>query len=204
MKKRDLKPMVNLLFEVGILAKSPRTGFHFLGSGQQSIAEHTNRVCYVGFVLAMLDGEADAGKVMQMCLLHDLAEARTGDLNYVHQKYVEADEEKAIKELLDTLDFGGDIMKVLKEYKDRKSQEAILAKDADNIEWLLSLKEQVDIGNTRAATWLPSALKRLKTPVAQALAEKIMETKSDEWWFGDQNDSWWVDRKGNDPNGKRW
>jgi putative hydrolases of HD superfamily len=204
MKKHDLKPVVNLLFEVGMLAKSPRTGFHFLGSGQQSIAEHTNRVAYIGFVLAILDGKVDSGKVLKMCLLHDLAEARTGDLNYVHQKYVEADEEKAIKELVDTLEFGDEFMAILLEYKERKTPESILAKDADNIEWVMSLKEQVDIGNTRAASWLPSAVQRLKTPVGQALADKIIETKSDEWWFGNPADNWWVDRTGNDPKGKRW
>jgi putative hydrolase of HD superfamily len=202
-KADNLNSVVNLLFEVGIMAKSPRTGFHFLGSGEQSIAEHTNRTCYVGLVLALLDNTVDVGKVVKMCLLHDLAEARTGDLNYVHQKYVEADEEKAIKELTKTLSFGDQLLEILEEYKERKSKEALLAKDADIIEWILALKEQVDIGNSRAETWLPSALKRLKTPVGKRLAKKIMSTKSDEWWFGDKNDEWWVSRKGADQS-KRW
>lgn len=196
MQNDKMKAVVNLLFEVGMLAKSPRTGFHFLGSGSQSIAEHTNRAVYVGFVLAMLEGDVDVGKVMKMCLLHDLAEARTGDLNYVHQKYVEADEYKAMAELAETLEFGDDILETLGEYKQRQSKEAILAKDADNLEWILALKEQLDIGNSRAATWLPSAVKRLKTPVAQALGDKILSTQSDEWWFGDKDDDWWVNRKG--------
>ncbi len=185
-----------MLFEVGMLAKSPRTGFHFLGSGSQSIAEHTNRTTYVGLVLALMEPGVDVSKVLQMCLLHDLAEARTGDLNYVHQKYVEADEAKAMKELADTLEFGDKFMGILAEYKERKTKESILAKDADNLEWILSLKEQLDIGNTRAATWLPSAVKRLKTPVASALANKILSTQSDEWWFNDKDDAWWVSREG--------
>lgn len=192
----NLKSVANLLFEVGMLAKSPRTGFHFLGSGDQSIAEHTNRTVYIGLVLGLLERDVDAGKIMKMCLLHDLAEARTGDLNYVHQKYVEADEEKAIKELIETLEFGDILMEILEEYKERKSKESLLAKDADIIEWIMSLKEQVDIGNVRAETWLPSAMKRLQTPVGQRLANQILSTKSDEWWFGDKDNDWWVSRAG--------
>ncbi|HSH31194.1 MAG TPA: HD domain-containing protein [Candidatus Saccharimonadales bacterium] len=189
-------PIVNLLFEVGMLAKTPRSFSGFLGSGQQSVAEHTNRVIYIGFVLAMMESDVDVGKIMKMCLFHDLAEARTGDLNYVNQKYVESDEEKVIQELAATLPFGDEILAVLDEYKQRQTKEAILAKDADNIEFILSLKEQLDTGNTRAATWIPSAQKRLKSPVGQFLAEKIIETQSDEWWFSDKDDTWWVSRDG--------
>lgn len=191
---KDRKAVVNFLFEVGILSKTPRSGFHFLGSGQQSVSEHANRTVYIGFVLSKLEGKVDASKVMQMCLFHDLAEARTSDLNYVHQKYTISDEHKAIEDLIITLPFGDEMHKILKEYKERKSKESILAKDADNIEWLLSLKEQVDIGNKRAETWIPSTVKRLKTKVAKDLAKAIVGINSDDWWFSQKEDDWWVNR----------
>lgn len=191
---KDKKAIVNFLFEVGILSKTPRSGFHFLGSGQQSVSEHTSRTAYIGFVLSTLDGKVDMPKVLQMCLFHDLAEARTSDLNYVHQKYTVSDEHKAIEDLIKTLSFGDEIHQILKEYKDRKSKESILAKDADNIEWLLSLKEQVDIGNKRAETWIPSTVKRLKTKVAKDLAKSIVSINSDDWWFSQKEDDWWVNR----------
>jgi putative hydrolases of HD superfamily len=187
------KAIINFLFEVGILAKTPRSGFHFLGSGQQSVAEHVHRVVYVGWVLAMLEG-ADQAKVMKMCLLHDLAEARTSDLNYVHQKYAHSDEEAAIRDLASTLVFGDEMLEILGELKERKTKEALITKDADQLEWLLSLKEQVDIGNSRAATWIPSAVKRLKTENAQAMAEQLLQTDSDAWWFTDKESDWWVNR----------
>jgi putative hydrolases of HD superfamily len=57
-----------------------------------------------------------------------------------------------------------------------------------------SLKEQVDTGNSRAETWLPSAMKRLKTEEAKQLAEVIVKTKSDNWWFNDKESQWWVSR----------
>ena len=191
---KDNKAIVNFLFEVGILAKTPRTGFHFLGSGEQSVAEHVHRTTYVGYVLATLEGNVDVAKVMKMCLFHDLAEARTSDLNYVHQKYTESDEHKAIADLAKTLGFGNDILNLLREMKDKKTKEAVIAKDADQIEWLLSLKEETDTGNSRASTWIPSAVKRLKTDSAKQLAEVIVNTSSDDWWFGDKEDRWWVER----------
>lgn len=187
--------IVDFLFETGILSKTPRSGFHFLGSGQQSVAEHINRVVFIGYALASLEPGVNVEKVLKMCLLHDLAEGRVSDLNYVHQKYTERHEAKAIADLTESLPFGQDMRATLKEYEERQTTEAILAKDADNLEWILALKEQLDIGNARAGSWIPSAVKRLKTAPAQQLAEHIINTNSDHWWFADQSDDWWVNRK---------
>ena len=192
--KKDLKSIVDFLFEVGILSKTPRSGFHFLGSGQQSVAEHVHRTLYAAFVLSSMEKDVDTEKVLKMALFHDLAEARTSDLNYVHQKYAQTHEQKAIEDLAETVDFGSDILEVLKEYRGRKTKEALIAKDADQIEWILSLKEQVDTGNSRAKTWLPPAVKRLTTGTAKKLAEKIIKTNSDDWWYSDKESSWWINR----------
>jgi putative hydrolase of HD superfamily len=69
-------------------------------------------------------------------------------------------------------------------------------KDADNLEWILSLKEEVDTGNTRALKWITSAVKRLKTPHAQKIAKEIMKTDSNDWWFDEesQKSKWWINR----------
>lgn len=203
-KHLALKQIVDFIFEAGMLAKTPRSGFHFLGSGHQSIAEHISRVMYVGFSLCQISQQpVDVGKVLQMCLFHDFAEARTSDLNYVHQKYVYADEEKAVRDLVKTLPFGRAIWKILDEYRVRKTRESWLAKDADQLEWILSLKEEWDIGNKRAKTWIPSAIKRLKTSEAKALAKIAISTNSDNWWFANKNDNWWVNRN-NKTKGKRF
>lgn len=194
MEINKLNKIVDFLFEVGMLAKTPRSGFFFLGSGEQSVAEHTNRVVYIGFILAEMAGNVDANKIMQMCLFHDLAEARTSDLNYVHQKYATTDESAVIKEHAEQMPFGFKIKKVLEEYEERSTKEAILAKDADQIEFLMSLKEQEDIGNKRATFWIASTIKRMKSEEAKQLSEIIIKTDSDGWWFGDKEDNWWVNR----------
>jgi putative hydrolase of HD superfamily len=191
---KELDKVTDFLFEVGMLAKTPRSGFFFLGSGQQSVAEHLNRVVYIGYVLCKMVEGADSSKVMQMCLFHDLAEARTSDLNYVHQKYAKADEAKALADIAQNLPFGKEVQGLVEERNIGESMEAKLAKDADRLEWLLSLKEQVDIGNARAKAWLDSAFKRIETEEAKRLAENILSIDSDHWWFGDKNDRWWVTR----------
>ncbi len=192
--KKNIEPIVDFLFEVGILAQTPRSGFHFLGSGKQSVAEHIHRTIYVGYVLANIEENVDMAKVLTMCLFHDLAEARTSDLNYVHQKYAVVDEKKAVSDLANTLEFGSSIQNILGEYEKRESRESLIAKDADTLEWILSLKEQQDTGNTRAATWIPSAVARLKTESAKQLATQIKKTDSDHWWFANKEDQWWVSR----------
>ncbi|MEK7556392.1 MAG: HD domain-containing protein [Patescibacteria group bacterium] len=192
--KKPLGPVADFLFEVGMLAKTPRSGFYFLGSGKQSVAEHIARTVYVGYVLVTLEGNVDMEKVLKMCLFHDLGEARTSDLNYVHQKYAAANEEKAIQDLAKTVSFGGDIAKLAHEFNSRATREAQVAKDADQLELILSLKEQLDIGNERAKTWIPLAVKRLSTASAKKLAQEIVKTDSDHWWFANKNDTWWVNR----------
>jgi len=191
--------IVDFLFEVGILSKTPRSGFHFLGSGQQSVAEHNNRVVFIGYTLATLTEGVDVSRVMKMCLFHDLPEGRTSDLNYVHQKYAEVRDDEALRDLTKDLPFGDEMYELYEEYEKRESLESKLAKDADQLEWILSLKEQADTGNARANTWLPPGVKRLLTPIAQQLATKILLTNSDDWWFSNKQDSWWVNRNKNQP-----
>ena len=190
----DLKSVVNFLFETGMMAKTPRSGFHFLGSGRQSVAEHNNRVVFIGYVLSALEKNCASAKTMKLCLFHDLAETRTTDLNYVHQKYARTDEEKATDNLAPTLEFGGELKDLIREYNEKKTPESIIAHDADQLEFLLSLKEQIDIGNKRAETWIGAVVKRLKTASAVRLADEALKTNSDEWWFGNKDDQWWVDR----------
>lgn len=186
-----MKSVVNFLFEIGMLKKTPRSGFQFLGSGQESVAEHTFRVAAIGFVLARLDKQADAFRVMQMCLFHDLSESRTGDLNYVNKRYVDVKEDQAVMDLARTLPFGEELQALLEEFRSGTSREAQLARDADQLDLILVLKEHQDLGNRYAKDWIRFALQRLKTALAQELAVQILETDSTAWWF-EGRDHWWT------------
>jgi putative hydrolase of HD superfamily len=190
-ERKKMKNLANFLFEVGMLKRTPRTGFQFLGSGSESVAEHLYRSAIIGFTLAKLDGQVDTEKVLKLCLFHDIPEARTGDMNYVNKKYVRVDEKKAVEDLAATLPFGKEYREIVEEFSKVSSREALIAHDADQLEMILALKEYRDLGNSYADEWFPFALRRLRTTVAKELAETIWVTDSSRWWFDDDNE-WWV------------
>ena len=186
-----MQGIVNFLFEVGMLKKTPRTGYQFLGSGSESVAEHILRTIFIGYTLCKLETDVDELKVLKICLVHDLPEARTGDMNYVSKKYVTVHEEKAIRDLTETLFFGDDIKSAIDEFNERKTKESLLAHDADQLALILQLKEYGDLGNRYSKEWIEFAVKRLCTENAKKIAHSILGTDSSEWWFRDKSD-WWV------------
>jgi putative hydrolases of HD superfamily len=191
MVMEQMSGIADFLFEVGMLKKTPRSGFQFLGSGCESVAEHVLRTLFIGYVLCKMDSEVDELKVLRLCLMHDLPEARTGDMNYVNKKYVTVDEKKAIRELAEPLFFGKEIEEVLDEFNQKKTKESLLARDADQLSLILQLKECGDLGNKYSREWIRFAVLRLATENARKLAADILDTDSSNWWFKDKSD-WWV------------
>jgi putative hydrolase of HD superfamily len=186
-----MKNFANFLFEGGMLKRTPRSGFQFLGTGAESVAEHIFRTSYIGYALGKQAKNVNVDRLIKMCLFHDLPEARTGDLNYVNKKYVDAHEMKAVEDLARTLPFGSEIQELILEFIEGKTEEAKLARDADQLEMILALKEYKDVGNSYADEWLEFSIKRLKTDTARELAKVIIETDSSLWWFSDKGD-WWI------------
>ncbi|MBA2368433.1 MAG: HD domain-containing protein [Candidatus Protochlamydia sp.] len=189
-----MNEIVNLLNEIGMLAHIPRSGLGFLGSGKQSVAEHSYRVALIAYALARLSKDSiDLNKLVMICLLHDLPEARIGDLNYVQKKYVEPMLEKALQDLSDGSFLGPEIVGWIEEYENGTSLESKIAHDADQLELILLLKREHELGNIKAADWYQKARQRLTTPMGVELAESIIQTSSDSWWIGNPDDPHWID-----------
>ena len=186
-----MKRLADFFFEAGMLKRTPRTGWQFLGSGSESVAEHAFRSAVVAYALARLEPEADAAKVVEMALFHDLPEARTGDLNYMNQKYVKADEARATADMTAGLPFGEELGGLLAEFRAQETLEARIVKDADHLEMILQLKEHLDVGNKNAAEWIPISLARIKTENARKIAEAVIAGDSSAWWF-DKDSDWWI------------
>ncbi len=163
------------------------------------MAEHSFRTACITYVLGSMEEKLsgqkiDKDRLLKMGLFHDFLEARTGDLNYVNKKYVKVDEVRARTELASGIPFGPEIEALLIEFHEGKTREALLARDADQLEFILALKECKDTGSKYADEWLGFALKRLRTEPAKKLAAKVLETDSSLWWFSDKSD-WWVKGK---------
>jgi putative hydrolase of HD superfamily len=186
-----MENIANFLFETGMLSKTPRSGYQFLGSGKESVAEHILRTVFVGYTLCKTDASLNELSVLKMCIFHDLPEARTGDMNYVNKKYVDVDEGKAVRELTEDLPFGSYIKASIDEFNRKETKEALIARDADQIALILQLKEYGDLGNKYAADWINFAMQRLSTKAGKKLAQRVIKTDSSNWWFKDKSD-WWV------------
>jgi 5'-deoxynucleotidase YfbR-like HD superfamily hydrolase len=193
-KKNIYDQIANFVYETGIHSKTPRSGFWFLGSGSQSVAEHLFHTAMITYALVHLEPKVDKNKVVLMALFHDIGEGRTSDHNYIHQRYGRLAEGQAVEDMSKSIPFGKEILELFNEEQSKKTLEARLVKDADTLEWIVTLRGEEVKGNTKAIKWINIAMKRLKTDSAKKLGKVLLKTNPDSWWF-DAKDAWFVDRK---------
>jgi putative hydrolase of HD superfamily len=192
--------IVNFIYETNIHSKTPRSGFWPLGSGSQSVAEHLFHTAMIAYALSYLEPKADKNKLVLMALFHDIGEGRTSDLNYIHQRYGRLAEAEAVNDISKSVPFGPEILELYKEGHKRETLEARLVKEADNLEWIVTLREEEVKGNIKAKEWITHAVKRLQTIQGKKIGKLLVNTDPDAWWFN-VNDDWFVDRKEKD---KKW
>ena len=177
--------IVSFIFEAGLLNRFKRSGFDFLGTGNQNISSHSFRTALISYILAERLN-ADSGKAVLLSLFHDIPETRTGDINYFQKKYVEKNE---MKEMKAVENIAGNIKELsslpafISEFNNGSSIEAKIARDADVLELIFTLKEELDKGNKQAEIWVKDALKRLKLSDSIKIAETALSVKSYDWWM---------------------
>lgn len=192
--------IADFVYETSIHSKTPRSGLWFLGSGEQSVAEHLFHTAMIAYALAHLEPKADRSKVVLMALIHDIGEGRTSDHNYVHQRYGRLAEANAVEDIAASVPFGAEIAALFKEEQSKETLEARIVKDADQLEWISSLRSEEIKGNLKARSWIKVAVKRLKTATGRKLGRTLLKVHPDAWWF-DVKDTWFVDRE---PKQKAW
>ncbi len=193
--ERD-RSIVNFLFEVGTMRHLPRMHRQVLLNEDMTdtIASHSYRVAIIAWFLAKIEG-ADPYKCMAMGNFHDIAEARTGDHNWIHKKYIKIFEDEVLRDQLGALPFP-DTLELMAEYEMRETKEAIVTKQADILDQILLLREYEWQGNKEAMIWLHgkeslngdesnkshAQLKKLTLPSAIELGKMIYEVSPSEWW----------------------
>jgi putative hydrolase of HD superfamily len=194
--QKEEQKIVDFFFEVGTMRKLARMHRQTLLTDDLSdnIASHSYRAAIIGWHLAKMEG-IDPYKTVMMCLFHDVAEARTGDHNWVHKKYVKLFEDEILADQLGTLPYG-DLHDFVTEYDQRESKEAVIAKDADLLDQILLLREYEWQGNKEAAIWLKgkegSTTKtndqgaNLRSESAKKIAKEAFSRDPSAWW----NDIW--------------
>lgn len=189
-KNPEQEKIVNFLYEVGTMRKLMRIHRQTLLTDDMSdsIASHSYRVAIISWFLAK-EEKADPYKTVMMSLLHDMAEIRSNDHNWIHKKYIKVFEDEINEEQLGTLPYP-DLMNFVGEYEKRESKESILAKDADLLDQILLLREYEWVGNKEAHIWLygkgkdkqNAQLSKLKTETAKRLGESMYDINPSDWW----------------------
>ncbi len=136
--------LLKLFHNIGKLKTTVRAGWLRCGvPDPESVAEHAFRAAF----MAMIYGEIlklDTCKLLKMALLHDLAEAKIGDITPHDGLTIEEKrslEEAAVKELLNKIPNGAEYIALWLEYDQQKSTEAKVLKNLDKLEMALQACE---------------------------------------------------------------
>ena len=185
----NLKNIVNFIFEINQLKRQRHSGFQLAGvNDPDSVAEHVMRAAQIGYILAVMEGDANPEKVASMIMIHDNGEARVGDQHKVAARYfdVKEAEHKAFSEQLERLDnsVAERWQKYFNEFENRNTKEGIIAKDADWLETAFQAKEYMDIGFSSMENWVENVSKAVETNSAKMLIKEMRESKFTDWWCG--------------------
>jgi len=200
-ENNEYEQTADFIYETGIHSKTPRSGLWFLGSGEQSVAEHLFHTAMIAYALSYFEPKADKNKIVMMALFHDIGEGRTSDHNYIHQRYGRLAEAEAVDDIANSVPFGEEISRLFQEEGEKETLEAKLVRDADQLEWIATLRVEETKGNIKAKEWINIAFKRLKTSAGKKLGKEVLNIHPDSWWF-DVKDKWFVDREKEDQKWK--
>lgn len=144
--------LINFLAELTRLKSTPRIGWLLRGVRDvESVAAHSFGVAVIAMLLAdrarARGVEVNVERLLRMALLHDLTEARTGDLPSTIKRYfgkaqIKAADEAIAKEIFTELgDFRESYLELFFDYEHRASIESRLVKAADKLDLLIQSRE---------------------------------------------------------------
>jgi putative hydrolase of HD superfamily len=141
MDMNEARDILRFLYQAERLKNVYRTSWTS-GGQQESVASHTWRLCLMALVFERNFPDVDIGRLLKMCIVHDLGEAIGGDIPAIYQQSnaPKADQER--KDLLVLLEPLPDVIKheliaLWDEYEAAASAEARIAKALDKLETLL-------------------------------------------------------------------
>jgi len=143
----DFPGVLEFLRAAERLKSTTRTGYTSAGQ-QESVAEHTWRLCLMALVLRPAFPGIDFAKLVKICIIHDLGEAIHGDVSAPEQARRAAagaiagkaeQERRDLLELLAPLPAAvrDEITALWDEYEAAESPEAKLAKGLDKLETIM-------------------------------------------------------------------
>jgi putative hydrolases of HD superfamily len=185
MDEAGLRAVVRLCHEAGHLKRSRRTGWWRAGiKDPESVAEHSWRTAVLAYFIALAEG-ADPERAATIALFHDLAETRTGDIEYVGRHYVTAEPDEVIaKDQAAGLPaaLAEPFLAVVREHEGTATAESACARDADKLECLLQAREYQRQGHQDVQAWIDNMAAAVRTGTGRALARAALDADPGEWW----------------------
>jgi putative hydrolase of HD superfamily len=153
----DAQAILNFIEEIGTLKNLPRTGWLFRGIKDcESVADHCYRVSLLSMMLA--DALVEQGatlnveKVMRIALLHEVAEARIGDIPFPAQTYISEEakasgERAAVRAMFEAFrELRQRYIDLWEEFEQGTSLEGKLVQAADKLELMIQVFEYEKVG----------------------------------------------------------
>ena len=147
--------LLETLLELQVLDRVPRMGYVLRGVPEpESITEHSWHVAFLVWTLGQRIDGLDRLRALELALVHDLAEVRTGDLPRVANRYFaegakEAAEREVLNELLGPFADRADALHA--EYRAAETPEARLVKACDKLQLMLKVAAYERWGSTGLA-----------------------------------------------------
>src|SRR3989338_7185351 len=132
---REIHDIIKFVDEAGKLENTFRFS-ETLKDVRESVADHSWRLSLLTFLVDdEFDLKLNVKHALKMAIVHDLAEALTGDIDAFHvitgkitEKQKIANEKRAINKITKGYPLGKDIKKLWQEYLDSKTKEAHFVK----------------------------------------------------------------------------
>ena len=192
-KKQVGKRDIEFLFEIGSLRFTQRTWKRFLNPDVENLTEHHFRVCWIALLIAKHENIKNTEKILKMALVHDLAESRTGDADYLSRQYVVRNEKLGIEDIFSDTVLQNEFVTLWSEYEKKETIEAKIIKDADNLAVDFEIREQESKGNRigEGGGWKEIrryiASEKLYTKTAKAIWKSLHTANPHDWHYKGRN-----------------
>lgn len=178
-----MKDLLKLMFELGILSRTPRTGPYHAGiTNHETAAAHIFRMSVLAYFMAQ-EEKADAGKVLKMCLVHDFPETRLLNQTFVQEKFysIKGKQSEVLSEQLRSLKGSEELQKIFDEYMKGETREAEIVHDANTLEALVEAKEYMQQGISIMERWFTDKKKSLRTGTGKKIFNALR--REDIFWW---------------------
>lgn len=177
---KNMKDCLELFLKVGELKKTDREGWKHVGiDNPESIADHSFRATFMALILGD-EFDIDTSRLIKLLLVHDLAEAETGDLtprDYDTEKEKFEMERKALESIFNKFDDEHSVVELWKEFEIGESQEAKIARDIDKLEMILqALEYREEYPDKDFLEFILEGKEKIESPEIKEIIEGLPES----------------------------